>query len=233
MNPIVAQGLTVSHKGTTLAGPVSFTVMAGTTLGLWGPSGIGKSTLLRALVGLLPASLEVTGTLRVLGQDPRRLAPTRLADLRARAVLVSQEPVLFPGSILDNAMFGVRHVVSGSAAGVRALAHASIREAGLWDEVAARLDDDATTLSVGQRQRLCLARALALRPEILLVDEPTSALDARSRTEVEQTLRAVGEQHTVVLATHDRRQLESLAGAVLDLGRTAGGVPPRSETAQV
>jgi phosphate transport system ATP-binding protein len=216
--PIVAEDLVVTHRATTIVGPVSFTVPARTTLGVWGPSGIGKSTLLRALSGLLPDGLVASGALSVLGADPQALPPGRLADLRARAVLVGQEPVIFPGSILANALFGLRHVVRDTAGGLRARALQAIRDAGLWDEVAHRLDAVATTLSVGQRQRLCLARALALQPEILLLDEPTSALDARSRTQVQHTLERARDRLTVVLVSHDRSQLEALADTVLELG---------------
>lgn len=236
MNPITASGLTVTSGTVTVLRPVSLTVRAGTTLGVWGPSGIGKSTLLRTLAGLLPAGLEASGHLQVLGSDPRRLPPHRLADLRSRAVLVGQEPVLFPGSILANALFGLRHVVRGRAADLRARALEAIREAGLWDEVRTRLDADAATLSVGQRQRLCLARGLALKPEILLLDEPTSALDPGSRAEVNQTLKRVREHHTVVLVSHNREQLDALADDVLDLGhpgpRQDGSAPRHHPTGE-
>lgn len=214
---IAVTDLAVRHATTAILGPLSFAVPHGTTLGVWGPSGIGKSTLLRALTGLLPDSLDVSGRVRVLGEDPHALPPARLADLRARAVLVGQEPVVFPGSIMANAMFGLRHVVKDTGERLRARALRALEDAGLRDEVCERLDADAGTLSVGQRQRLCLARALALEPAVLLLDEPTSALDPRSRAEVQRALEHVRRDHTIVLVSHDRAQIDALADATLDL----------------
>lgn len=208
-------GLSVRTAERTLVGPVSFTVAAGTTVGLVGPSGVGKSTLLRALVGLLPEGLTADGELRLLGQ--RLDGAGSLADLRARAVLVGQTPVVFPGSVLDNALFGLRHVVRAPARDLRARAVAALEEAGLLAEVEDRLDDRADTLSVGQRQRLCLARALALDPVVLLLDEPTSALDAGSRATVEASVQGLRGRRTVLLVSHDPAQVQRLCDEVVDL----------------
>ena len=207
--------LVVRRDGRTLAGPVSFDMERGGSLGLRGPSGSGKSTTLRALVGLLPPELEVSGGVEVLGCDVR--APgADLPALRARAVLVGQVPVVFPASILANAAFGVRHVMRASRDELRARAEAALREAGLWDEVADRLDGPAERLSVGQRQRLCLARALALDPELLLLDEPTSSLDPVSEQTVEEAITAL-QGRTVLVVSHDRDQLARLCGDIVDL----------------
>ena len=208
-------GLSVRTAERTLVGPVSFTVAAGTTVGLVGPSGVGKSTLLRALVGLLPEGLTADGELRLLGQ--RLDGAGSLAELRSRAVLVGQTPVVFPGSVLDNALFGLRHVVRAPAADLRARAVAALEEAGLLAEVQDRLDDRADTLSVGQRQRLCLARALALDPVVLLLDEPTSALDAGSRATVEASVQGLRGRRTVLLVSHDPAQVQRLCDEVVDL----------------
>lgn len=211
-----AAGVLVRTTERVLVGPVSFVALHGTTVGLRGPSGAGKSTLLRALVGLLPPGLTVEGELQVLGRRLDRAGP--LSDLRARAGLVGQSPVVFPGSILDNALFGLRHVVRAPKSDLRERAVAALAEAGLWQEVRDRLNAPAEQLSVGQRQRLCLARALALDPPLLLLDEPTSALDAGSRELVEASIAGLRGRRTVLLVSHDLEQVARLCDAVVDLG---------------
>ena len=209
--------LLVRNGRRTLVGPISFELARGSTLGLQGPSGSGKSTTLRALVGLLPPPLKVSGTVEVLGCDvcvPR----VDMAELRARAVLVGQTPVVFPASILANAAFGLRHVARVSRDELRRRSEAALAEAGLWDEVADRLDAAADQLSVGQRQRLCLARALALDPELLLLDEPTSALDSAATRTVEDAITSL-QGRTVLIVSHDQDQLARLCAEVVDLPR--------------
>ncbi|MGI8684446.1 MAG: ATP-binding cassette domain-containing protein [Acidimicrobiales bacterium] len=208
--------MTVSVGDRRLVGPVSFGLPAGAVLGLRGPSGAGKSTVLRALVGLLPAGLEVRGGVRVLGVDvtaDRRDLPT----LRARAVLVSQTPVVFPASILANAAFGLRHLVRATRPVLRSRCQAALEEAGLWDEVRDRLGAPASQLSIGQRQRLCLARALALDPSLLLLDEPTSALDPAATATVEAAVGGLRGKRTVLMVSHDGGQLERLCDDVVTL----------------
>lgn len=212
---VSVQELLVRALDRVLVGPVSFTVDSGTTVGLAGPSGAGKSTVLRALVGLLPPGLTVDGELRLLGQ--RLDGAGSQADLRARCVLVGQSPVVFPGSVLDNALFGLRHVVRAPKAVLRARALSALEEVGLLAEVQDRLDQSAATLSVGQRQRLCLARAVALEPAVLLLDEPTSALDAASRDTVEASVNALRGRRTVLLVSHDPEQVARLCDQVVHL----------------
>lgn len=219
MNAVEARELVVRAGDTVLVGPLTFTAPHGRTVGLRGPSGAGKSTVLRALVGLLPAGLRAEGELHVLGR--RVHGGARLADLRAAAGLVGQTPLVFPGSVLDNALFGLRHVVRGPTAALRERAVAALEEAGLWREVADRLDAPAEQLSVGQRQRLCLARALALDPQLLLLDEPTSALDPGSRDVVEESVQGLRGRRTVVLVSHDAEQVDRLCDSVVDLAPAA------------
>ncbi|WP_326728132.1 phosphate ABC transporter ATP-binding protein [Streptomyces phaeochromogenes] len=222
-NVITARQLRVLSRERTLVGPVSFGLEHGSTTGLCGPSGAGKSTVLRALVDLLPNGLTRDGHLEVLG---RPIAPGRGdADLRAKIVLVPQTPVVFGGSILDNALFGLRHVLRASQEILRERAEQALHEAGLWKEVSDRLDSPAQTLSAGQRQRLCLARALALEPACLLLDEPTSALDEQSRDKVEQSIAALRGRRTVLLVSHDPAQVERLCDTTVHLDQPVAATP--------
>ncbi|HUR23929.1 MAG TPA: ATP-binding cassette domain-containing protein [Acidimicrobiales bacterium] len=201
-------------------GPVDFELPAGATLGLRGPSGSGKSTILRALVGLLPVGLTRHGDVRVLGATLGD-AGVDLPALRSRAVLVGQTPVVFPASILANAAFGLRHLVRAPRAELRRRAEDALVEAGLWGEVADRLHAPADQLSVGQRQRLCLARALALDPAVLLLDEPTSALDDGSTATVEAAVAGLKGRRTVLIVSHDQAQLARMCDDVVSLADRA------------
>ncbi len=221
MTAVSTRDLVVSWRDRVLLGPVSFDLPTGTALGIRGPSGAGKSTLLRALVGLLPEGLILSGQATVLGVD----IGARGADLpalRARAALVGQTPVVFPGSVLANTTLGLRHVVRASRAQLRARAEMALVEAGLWDEVSDRLGEPAEQLSIGQRQRLCLARALALDPPLLLLDEPTSALDAAATATVEKTVLSLLDRRTVLVVSHDEAQLDRLCHGVVSLADRTG-----------
>ncbi len=220
MSAVEVDALVVRCGERVLAGPVSFVVAPAATLGLRGPSGAGKSTILRALVGLLPPTLTASGRVRVLGVDVTGGGGGGVVDLpalRARAALVGQVPVVFPASILANAAFALRHLVRLPKAELRSRAEAALVEAGLWDEVADRLDAPASDLSVGQRQRLCLARALAVDPELLLLDEPTSALDGASTAAVEAAVAGLAARRTIVVVSHDLAQLTRLGAEVVSL----------------
>lgn len=210
MNAAEVRDLIVSKARKPLVGPVSLTVPQGGSVGLCGPSGSGKSTVLRALVGLLPDGLEAAGTVRVLETNVLVQRPMALSELRTRAVLVPQVPVVFPDSILANALFGIRHVVRAPRGRLRERAESALLEVGLWDEVADRLNAPAAELSVGQRQRLALARALALDPQLILLDEPTSSLDEAAAAGVEQTLQSLLGRRTMLVVSHDMGQLARL-----------------------
>jgi len=178
-----------------------------------GPSGSGKSTLLRALNRLLDLvpNADVRGRVAFHGEDV--YAPGADPDrLRARIGMVFQRPVVFPATIRRNVLFAW----CGAGAEEEVLERALTRAA-LWDEVRDRLDEPARTLSVGQQQRLSIARALAVEPQVLLLDEPTSALDADSERAVEETLRTLAEERAVVLVTHSSVQVERLGASVLRL----------------
>ncbi len=174
---------------------------------LIGPSGCGKSTLLRTLnrmYALYPGQ-RATGKVLLDGEDI--LAPgVNLATLRARVGMVFQKPTPFPMSIYDNVAFGVRLCESLSKADMDARVEESLRRAALWDEVKDKLRASGLGLSGGQQQRLCVARGIAVRPEVLLLDEPTSALDPISSAKLEETLTQLKADHTIVIVTHNLGQ---------------------------
>lgn len=197
-------GLTVSARGHTILRDVSVSIAPRQVFGIIGPSGAGKSTFLRCLNRLtdLTPEIQVSGDIRFCGNSVH----DRNVDadaLRARIGFLFQQPVVFPQSILENVLFGVRRLRRGSRTSFAEIAERALREAALWVEVRDRLHESALNLSVGQQQRLCLARALAIQPEAILMDEPTSALDRRSTAAIEELILKLKERHTIVLVTHN------------------------------
>jgi len=174
---------------------------------LIGPSGCGKSTLLRTLnrmYALYPGQ-RATGKIILDGEDILRPG-VNLSMLRARIGMVFQKPTPFPMSIYDNVAFGVRLYESLSKAEMDARVEESLRRAALWDEVKDQLPASGLGLSGGQQQRLCVARGIAVKPEILLLDEPTSALDPISSAKLEETVTQLKADYTIVIVTHNLQQ---------------------------
>jgi len=172
-----------------------------------GPSGCGKSTLLRVLnrIYALYPGQRATGEVLVDGEDI--LAPGQdLNLLRARIGMVFQKPTPFPMSIYDNIAFGVRLYESLSAQDLDARVEQALRRAALWDEVKDKLKQSGLSLSGGQQQRLCIARAIAVKPEILLLDEPCSALDPLSTQRVEELIAELKSDYCIVIVTHNMQQ---------------------------
>ncbi|MCC6234641.1 MAG: ATP-binding cassette domain-containing protein [Verrucomicrobiales bacterium] len=205
------RGLTVSAGARSILRAVSLRLEARSSWAVVGPSGVGKSTLLRCfnrLVDLTPA-LRVEGEIRFRGVSVRG-ADVDVDALRARMGFLFQQPVVFPRSIRENVWFGARRVRGLGRGALEALVERVLVAAGLWEEVKDRLAEPAARLSVGQQQRLCLARALAMEPEVLLLDEPTSALDAHSRALVEDSLQRLRGVCPLVLVTHDLEQARRL-----------------------
>ncbi|MGB8169890.1 MAG: phosphate ABC transporter ATP-binding protein [Chthoniobacteraceae bacterium] len=204
---LLARDLAVHAPGQPLIRNIHFAVTPGQVFGIIGPSGAGKTTLLRALnrlVDLIPG-LRVTGEVTLHGRSIH--APgTDVNALRARIGMLFQQPVIFPTSIAENVLFGARRLRTLSRQARIELAESALTEAALWGEVKDRLRAPATSLSVGQQQRLCLARALAVEPEVILMDEPTSALDPRSTQAIEELIVRLKARRTIVIVTHNVAQ---------------------------
>jgi phosphate transport system ATP-binding protein len=204
--------LTVIAGGKTILRDIRFTVQRHQVFVLIGASGAGKSTLLKSLNRLLELNPQyrVTGDVRLAGQSIYAPA-VDVDELRTRVGILFQQPVVFPKSIFQNVILGTRHHGKVARQGWPAVVERALREAALWDEVKDRLHDSALRLSVGQQQRLCLARTLAVDPEVVLMDEPTSALDPRSTEAIEELILRLKATRTIVLVTHNFAQARRVA----------------------
>jgi phosphate transport system ATP-binding protein len=172
-----------------------------------GPSGCGKSTLLR-WINRMNDSISIaraTGILDLHGRDVLG-NKTDVVELRRRVGIVFQKPNPFPKSIYDNVAFGVRLHMKASKAELDEIVEWSLRKAALWDEVKDRLNSSALGLSGGQQQRMCIARAIAVGPEVLLMDEPCSALDPRSTSAIEDLMAELRKSYTIAIVTHNMQQ---------------------------
>ncbi|MGD2104543.1 MAG: phosphate ABC transporter ATP-binding protein PstB [Anaerolineae bacterium] len=174
---------------------------------LIGPSGCGKSTFLRCLDRMNDSipDTRIDGTVLLEGRDV--YAPdTDVVDLRRRVGMVFQRPNPFPKSIYDNVAFGPRILSLNGDQDLDEIVERSLRGAALWDEVQADLDQAALTLSLGEQQRLCIARAIAVRPEVILMDEPCSALDPIATLRIEELIRELKRDYCIVIVTHNMQQ---------------------------
>ena len=193
-----------------------------------GPSGCGKSTFLKTLNRMndLVEGCRITGKVMLEGQDIYNGMDVNL--LRKRVGMVFQKPNPFPMSIYDNIAYGPRLHGTHSKAELNDLVEKSLRGAALWDEVKDRLKKSALGLSGGQQQRMCIARALAVEPDVLLMDEPTSALDPASTMRIEELMASLKESYTVVIVTHNMQQAARisdkcaffLVGDLIEFGET-------------
>ena len=184
---------------------------------IMGPSGCGKSTLLKTFNRFLELTEGATLTGQVWIDGLELYArDVDVTEVRKRVGLLAQRPSPLPMSIYDNVAYGMHiHRLKGGRKEYKAAVQHYLEIAGLWDEVRKRLHDPATSLSIGQQQRLCLARGLAVEPEIILGDEPTSALDPISAQHIEQRLLDLKQNYTTVIVTHTLRQAKRLADYVI------------------
>ena len=191
-------------------GGVSLRVPRNKITALIGPSGCGKSTLLRAInrMNELIKGVQNQGAILLDGVDIYR-GDIDPVEVRRRIGMVFQKPNPFPRSIRENVLYGAK--INGYRADYNALVEQSLRRAALWDEVKGDLKKSGLALSGGQQQRLCIARAIAISPEVILMDEPTSALDPVATLKIEELMRELTEEYTIIIVTHNMQQAARVA----------------------
>jgi phosphate transport system ATP-binding protein len=205
-NPaLLLENVSCWYGGFRAVRDVSLAIPRNKVTALIGPSGCGKSTLLRSINRMndLVPGFRMEGEIAFEGTSVHARA-TDVIDLRRRVGMVFQKPNPFPKSIFENVAFGLR--LLGETTGIDALVEESLRAAALWDEVKDKLDQPGLSLSGGQQQRLCIARAIAIRPDVILMDEPCSALDPKSTLQIEELMRKLIRDYTIVIVTHNMQQ---------------------------
>jgi len=213
MDKIIIENLNVQYSdGIESLRNINLKIPANMITVLFGPSGGGKSTLLRTINRLndLADVIRLTGNIFINNQDI--LNPqTNENELRRKVGMVFSRPVPLPLSIYDNVCYGLKIMGIRKKGLLDEAVERALKQAVLWDEVYNRLDDSAYNLSGGQQQRLCIARSLALQPEIILLDEPTSALDPISTAKIEALLQELKTKYTIILAPHNTQQATRMA----------------------
>lgn len=210
---------------------VSLDIGTNEVISFIGPSGCGKTTFLRCLNRMNDTieSCRVTGDIRIDGQDVND-GKMDVVQLRARIGMVFQKPNPFPKSIYENVAYGPRiHGLTSSRSELDDLVRESLERAALWDEVKDHMNEPGTGLSGGQQQRLCIARAIAVHPEMVLMDEPCSALDPISTAKIEELMDELREKYTIVIVTHSMQQAARVSqrtayfhlGDLIEIGETS------------
>ena len=231
LTKITARDLNVYYGGKQALFDVNLDIHGHQITSLIGPSGCGKSTFLRCINRMndVVPTCRVEGKVTLDGDDIYR-SDIDVVQLRARIGMVFQKPNPFPKSIYDNVAYGPRiHGLAADATGLDEIVVTSLARAGLFDEVKDRLDDPGTGLSGGQQQRLCIARAIAVQPEVILMDEPCSALDPIATARIEELMGELTENYTLVIVTHSMQQAARVSartaffhlGVVVEEGETA------------
>ncbi|HEX8555311.1 MAG TPA: phosphate ABC transporter ATP-binding protein PstB [Sphingomonas sp.] len=205
---MTARGVSVWYGAKQAVKDVSIDVSTENVTAFIGPSGCGKSTFLRSFNRMNDTigGARVEGTIALDGEDIYA-SGMDVVQLRARVGMVFQKPNPFPKSIYENVAYGPRiHGLAAGKADLDAIVEKSLRRAGLWDEVKDRLKESGTALSGGQQQRLCIARAIAVDPEVILMDEPASALDPIATAKIEELIHELRGRYAIVIVTHNMQQ---------------------------
>lgn len=204
---ITAKNLSFYYGKTKALKNISLNIKKNEATALIGPSGCGKSTFLRCLNRMndLIPGIRVEGNIHIDGRDIYRPS-VDVAGLRASIGMVFQKPNPFPKSIFENVAFGLKVKGIKDKNVIASQVEKSLKQGVLWDEVKDRLDESALGLSGGQQQRLCIARALAIEPEVLLMDEPCSALDPIATQKIEELIHSLKEKYTIIIVTHSMQQ---------------------------
>jgi len=228
---IAARDVSVYYGDKRAIDDVSIDIGAQYVTAFIGPSGCGKSTFLRTLNRMndtIPGA-RVEGEILLDGKDIYR-SGMDVVQLRARVGMVFQKPNPFPKSIFENVAYGPRiHGLAASRTELNEIVETSLRRAGLWDEVKDRLSDSGTALSGGQQQRLCIARAIAVDPEVILMDEPCSALDPIATARIEELIDELRGKYAIVIVTHSMQQAARVSqrtaffhlGRMVEYGKTS------------
>ncbi len=204
---ISIRGLNFYYGDNKALKDISLPLYAGKVTAFIGPSGCGKSTLLRIFNRIYALYPKMTAVGEVLLDGENILDPKYpMNRLRSKVGMVFQKPVPFPMTIFENVAYGIRHHERLSKADMVVRVEEALRQAALWEEVKDKLGQSALGLSGGQQQRLCIARAVALRPDVLLLDEPTSALDPISTSRIEQLIEELKQNYTIAIVTHNMQQ---------------------------
>lgn len=205
------QQMSVSYNGILAIQGINMEIYKNQVTGFIGPSGCGKTTFLRCFnrINDLVKSAQTTGKITFYDRDIKEF---NLLDVRRRIGMVFQKANPFPKSIYENIALGLR--VNGYRGNIDELVEDALRQAALWNEVKDRLNKNAMTLSGGQQQRLCIARALALKPEVILMDEPCSALDPVSTLLIEEMLHKLKKHYTIIFVTHNLQQASRVSDFV-------------------
>jgi phosphate transport system ATP-binding protein len=225
-NVMETESLRLSYSGREVLKGVSVPIVKGKVTAIVGPSGCGKTTLLRSLNRLtdLSRNCKIEGRILIDGEDCLMMDPVQL---RRRVGMVFQRPNPFPMSIRENVLYGVKAQRKGDAS-YDDIVEESLRKAVIWDEVKDRLNESALNLSGGQQQRICIARTLAVSPEVVLMDEPAASLDPRSTAKLEESVMTMRGDYTVVAVTHELSQARRISdylvfiyeGRIIEYGKT-------------
>lgn len=227
---IETQELSLNYGDFNALANVNLPIYRNKVTALIGPSGCGKSTFLRCLNRMndLIDNVKVDGIIRFNG-EPVQGVGVDVIELRKKVGMVFQKPNPFPMSIFDNVAYGPRQQGIKDKVALKGIVEKALKQAALYNEVKDRMNESATRLSGGQQQRLCIARALAMEPEVLLMDEPTSALDPMATQRIEELIEELKKDYTIVIVTHSMQQAARISdntaffllGEIIEFGLTS------------